>query len=66
MCQLICKPHDSRNLGLHDRSGAVFVLQRIVVRSKSWTRQPVNDAWDATNWDGLGGTPWQMEENSFG
>ena len=29
------------------------------VRGKSWTRQPLNDAWDAPNWDGLCGTPWQ-------
>ena len=28
VCQLMRKPHDSRNLGLHDRSGAVFVLPR--------------------------------------
>ena len=25
-----------------------------------WTMQPLNDAWDATNWDGLCGTPWLM------
>ena len=24
------------------------------------TRQSPNDAWDATNWGGLFGTPWQM------
>ena len=29
------------------------------VRGKSWTRQPLNDAWNATNWNGLCGTPWQ-------
>ena len=26
----------------------------------SWTRQTMSDAWDATNWDGLCTTPWQM------
>ena len=31
-----------------------------VVRGKSWTRQTLSDAWDATNWDGLCGTQWQM------
>ena len=32
-----------------------------VVCSKCWTRQTLNDAsWDATNWDGLCDTPWQM------
>ena len=29
------------------------------VRGKSWTRQPLNDAWNATNLDGLYGIPWQ-------
>ena len=31
-----------------------------VVRGNSWTRQPLIDAWNATNWDSLCGTPWQM------
>ena len=30
------------------------------MRGKFWTRQPLNDVRDATNWDGLCGTPWQM------
>ena len=30
------------------------------MRGKSWTRQPLNDAWDATNWDGECGTAWQI------
>ena len=48
-------------VGHHDRKGAVLcIAQNGVVRGKSWTRQPLNDAWDATNWDGLCGTLWQM------
>ena len=48
-------------VGHHDRTGAVLcVTNNGVVRGKSWTRQPLNDAWDSTNWDGLCGTPWQM------
>ena len=31
------------------------------VRGISWTRQPLNDAWDAANWDGLCVTPWQND-----
>ena len=31
-----------------------------VVRGKSWTRQPLSEAWESTNWEGLYGTPWQM------
>ena len=48
-------------VGHHDRTGAVFrVIRNGVVRGKSWKRQLLNDVWDATNWDGLCGTPWQM------
>ena len=35
------------------------IAQNGVVRGISLTRQPLNDAWDAKNWDGLCGTPWQ-------
>ena len=31
-----------------------------VVRGRSWTRQTLIVASDATDWDGLCGTPWQM------
>ena len=31
-----------------------------VVRCNRWTRQPLSDAWDATNWERLCGIPWQM------
>ena len=41
-------------VGHHDRTGAG------AVRGKSWTRQTLGDAWDATNSDDLCGTPWQM------
>ena len=34
--------------------------QNGVVRGNSWTRQTLSDAWDATNWDGWCGTPWQL------
>ena len=48
-------------VGHHDRTGAVLrITQNGVVRDKSWTRQTLSDAWDATNWDGLCGTKWQM------
>ena len=30
------------------------------MRGKSCTRQPLNGAWDATNWDALCGTSWQL------
>ena len=43
--------------GHHDPTGAIFVCHQ---ECKCWTRQPLSDAWDATNWDGLCGTPWQM------
>ena len=61
-CQLFCKPHDSRIfVGHHDRTGAVLCITKNgVVRGTIWTRQPLKDAWDATNWDGLCGTPWHM------
>ena len=46
----------------HDRTGAVLcVAKNGVVLGNSWTRQKLSDAWDATNWDGLCGAPWQME-----
>ena len=49
-------------VGHHDRTGAVLcIIKNGVVRGKSRTRQPLNDAWDATDWDGLCGTPLQME-----
>ena len=48
-------------VGHHDRTRAVLCIAKNgVVRGTSWMRQPLNDAWDATNWDGLCGTPWQM------
>ena len=44
-----------------DRTGAVLCIAKNgVVRSKSWTRQTLSDAWESTNWEGLCGTPWQM------
>ena len=44
-----------------DRRGAVLRnTKNGVVRCKIWTRQTLNDGWDATAWDGLCGTPWQM------
>ena len=43
--------------GHHDRTGAVLcITQNGVVRSKSWTRQTLSDAWESTNC----GTSWQM------
>ena len=48
-------------VGHRDRTGAVLSITKSgVVRGKSLPRQPLNDAWDATNWDGLCGTPWQV------
>ena len=48
-------------VGHHARTGAVLcITMHGVVRGKSWTRQTLGDAWDATNWDGLCGTPWQV------
>ena len=47
-------------VGHHHRAGALlWITKNGVVRGKSWTRQTLSDAWDATNWDGLSGTPWQ-------
>ena len=34
----------------------MFYQERSCARQKNWTRQTLNDAWDAT---GIG-TPWQM------
>ena len=40
-------------VGQHDRTGAVLCFTTNgVVRGKSWTRQRLSDAWDATNLDG--------------
>ena len=48
-------------VGHHDRMGVVLrITKNGVVRGKSWTRHALSDAWDATNWDGLCGRPWQM------
>ena len=45
----------------HDRTEAVLCpAKNGVVRGTNWTIQPLNDAWDVTNWDGVCGTPWQM------
>ena len=52
-CQFSCKPYDSRIL-------CWCSFPNGVVRCKSWTRQPLNDAWDDANWNGLCGTPWLM------
>ena len=44
----------------YDRTGAGLCMTKIgVVRGRSWRRQTLSDVWDATNWDGLCGTPWQ-------
>ena len=48
-------------VGHHDRTRAVLcITKNAVVRSKSWTRQTLSDAWESTNWEGLCSTPWQM------
>ena len=48
-------------VGHHDRTGAVlWITNNGVVRGNSLAKQPLNDAWDAANWDGLCGTLWQM------
>ena len=48
-------------VGHHDRTGAVLCITKNgVVRDKKWTRQTLNDAWSASNLEGLCGTPWQM------
>ena len=45
----------------YDRTGAALCITKSgVVRGQSWTRQTLSDPWDATNWSGLCGTPWQM------
>ena len=45
-------------VGHHDRTGAVLrITKNGVVRGKSCKRQTLSDAWDATKWDGLYGTP---------
>ena len=49
------------SVGHHNRTGAVLcITMNGDVRGKSWTIQTLSFAWDATNWDGLFGTPWQM------
>ena len=48
-------------VGHHDRTGAVLCITKTgVVRGKSWTRQILSDARDATDWDGLCGAASQM------
>ena len=48
-------------VGHHGRTGAVLCITKNgVVPRKNWTRQTLGGAWDATNWSGLCGTPWQM------
>ena len=48
-------------VGHHGRAGPVLrITENGAVRGKSWTKQTLSDAWDATNWEGLCGTPWQM------
>ena len=37
-----------------------FCTKNGVVRGQSWTGQTLSDAWNARNWDGLCGIPWQM------
>ena len=51
-------------VGHHDRTGAVLCITKNgLVRSNSWTRQTLSDAWESTNWEGLCGTPWPMVAN---
>ena len=48
-------------VGHHDLTRAVLCITKNgLVRSKSWTRQTLSDAWESTNWEGLCGTPWPM------
>ena len=48
-------------VGHHDRKGAVLcITKKRVMRGKSWTRHTLSDAWNATDWDNLCGTPRQM------
>ena len=50
-----------KSLVHHHGTGAVlYITNSKVVRGTSWTRHLLSDAWDATNWDVLGGAPWQM------
>ena len=46
----------------HDRTGAVFcaLTRNRAVRGKSWTRQPLSGAWDATK---LGRLVWHSVAN---
>ena len=49
------------SVGDHDRTGVVLCITKNgVVRGKSWTRQRLGDAWDATIWDGYWCTPCQV------
>ena len=53
-------------VGHHDRTRALLCSAKNPgVRGKGWTRQTLSDAWDATNWDGLCGTPWPMVAPEF-
>ena len=48
-------------VGHYDRTGAALCITKNgIVQGKSWTRQTLSDAWDATHWDGFCGTPWEM------
>ena len=45
----------------YDQTGAVLCSTKdVAVRGDRWTRQPLHDAWSASNWDGFCCTPWQM------
>ena len=60
-CQFICEPHDSRNLLLVvviEQEQLCVLLRMDLCEAEVGTRQPLNDAWDVTNWDGLCGAPW--------
>ena len=46
-------------VGHHDPTGAILSISKNGVR-RDKLRQPTNEAWVATNWDGLCGAPWQM------
>ena len=39
-------------VGHHARTGAVLCIYKGIGRGKSWTRQPLNDAWDASHGKG--------------
>ena len=48
-------------VGHYDRTRTILrITKNGIVRSKSWKRQTLSDAWNAANWDGLCDTPWQM------